>query len=920
MADRGGFEIQLTSDLVERLRTIFSPQWYLDGNGDVSESGIDPFEHFILYGLNEGRRATPLFDEEFYCQRADVPEGQSPLIHYLRVGGVAGFDPHPLLNNMWYRKFTSGVKKDQTILEHYCSNAVHQSIDPHPLFSANYYSQQISRSNSPSTSPLENYLVHGSALGLNPCSGFNTEQYLEAFHDVRESGINPLIHYVVFGRQERDRNHVFRFIDTNWYSWNFQGDPLLFQIGAVAHYLNIGAETGFRSSSDPLVAELGKQIAHLHHYSGNLTERIANLSIPETKAPIVSIIIPTLNHCSDVVHCLESIVRSHPATPYELIVVDDGSDEEQLRLLESVPNLRFLTLDKNKGFAATTTAGVNISQGKYLVFLNNDTLVLKDWLDQLVQVVNADENVGLVGSKILREDLKVQEVGGSVSRQGFAFQNGNGLEFQHWSLQLPREVDYCSAASLLIRRTVWDQVGGFDARFEPAYYEDTDLCFEARQLGYASVCNPRSVAIHREGTSHGHDGFGLKRYQYRNRELFFNKWELKLLSHSAEASPQHSSHWRFLQQDQQQRVLIFDEIVPDPSTDSGSKRMFEFCRTLIETGIKVHLYAVNGGATQPATFNLESIGVEVITGPLTDSIVRRHFEVLSRIISFVIVSRPDVAAKVMNTVLSDFGDVPLVYDMVDAHGSRFLQEAKTKNSFEIRRTAEKFRLIEQRLARIADGVITVSDADQDYISALVKHQNNYFRIGNFHPRVEPGPEFASRSGLIFVGGFSHTPNIDAVEFFVGEVLPLVRDQIPEIHLTIVGSNPPEAIRRMQSSSILVTGWVEDLSELYHEARIAIAPLRFGAGVKGKIGEALNYGVPVVTTSVGADGMGLQNGHDVLIAASAQDFARSIVDCHSQPELWTQLRVNGRKTIQDFSGSTIMRSQIDNLVTHFCARS
>jgi hypothetical protein len=405
MAARGGFEIQLTSDLVERLRTIFSPQWYLDGNGDVSESGIDPFEHFISFGFSEGRKATPLFDEDFYCKRADVPEGDSPLIHYLLVGGTEGFDPHPLMNNMWYRKFTAGVQKDQTVLEHYCTYATEQSINPHPLFSADHYSQQMQGNAALSATPLEDFVVRGFRQGMNPCSGFNTNLYLQEFIDVRDSGQNPLIHYVLHGRHEPHRDSAFRYIDSHWYSWNFQGDSLLFQIGAVAHYLNIGAETGFRSSSDPLVAELGKQIAHLHHHSGNLIERIANLSIPETKAPIVSIIIPTLNHCSDVVHCLESIVRSHTATSYELIVVDDGSDEDDLRLLESVPNLRFLTLDKNKGFAAATTAGVNISQGKYLVFLNNDTLVLKDWLDQLVQVVDADENVGLVGSKILREDL-----------------------------------------------------------------------------------------------------------------------------------------------------------------------------------------------------------------------------------------------------------------------------------------------------------------------------------------------------------------------------------------------------------------------------------------------------------------------------------------------------------------------------------
>lgn len=920
MAEHGGFDFQLTPELVNRIRSIFSPQWYLDTNGDVAASGLDPFDHFISFGLNEGRGATPLFDEEFYCQRADVPEGQSPLIHYLLRGGVQGFDPHPLMNNMWYRKFTPGVQRDQTILEHYCTHAAHQSINPHPLFSANYYNNQRHVNADVSVTPLEDFVVNGFREGLNPCAGFNTNHYLQEFHDVRQSDVNPLIHYVLHGRHESHRTSFFRYIDAHWYSWNYQDDPLLYQIGAVAHYLNIGAPLGLKSSSDPITAELGRAIASLQNTSDDLQQRIKDLALPLHQAPLVSIIIPTLNHCTDVVACLESIVVSNPSTPYEVIVVDDGSDEKEIALLSDVPNLRFVRLDTNQGFAAATTAGINLSQAEYIIFLNNDTVVLHDWLDQLVKTVESSHQIGLVGSKILREDLLVQEVGGSVSRNGYAFQNGNGQEIQHWNLQLPREVDYCSAASLLIRRSVWDQVGGFDPRFLPAYYEDTDLCFQARKNGFSTLCNPRSLVVHREGASHGNDGLGLKRFQYRNREFFYEKWKQSLLLHSSDAAPLQSSQWRHLEHDQSDHVLIFDSLVPDPSTDSGSKRMFEFCRTLTELGIRVHFFAVNGGRTQPATYNLESIDVEIITGSLSDPIIQRHLQVLSHILKLVIVSRPDVATKVMNSILTDLANVPLVYDMVDAHGQRFLNEAELKNDYLIRRKGEKFRLIEQRLASIADGVITVSETDQTYISELAKHQNCYFRIGNFHPEVDPGPDFSNRSGLIFVGGFNHSPNIDAVEFFVGEVLPIVRDHIPDIQLTIIGAHPPESIRDLQSRSVMVTGWVEDISDLYHQARVSIAPLRFGAGVKGKIGEALNFGVPVVTTNIGANGMGLQHKHDVLIANTAQDFARAVIDCHSNSDLWNTLRTNGRLTIQEVAGTQAMKQQVDRLLTSFVRKS
>ena len=916
MAARGGFEIQLTSDLVERLRTIFSPRWYLDTNGDVATSGMDPFEHFISFGFSEGRKVTPLFDEDFYCQRADVPDGQAPLIHYLLVGGAQGFDPHPLMNNMWYRKFTAEVKKDQTILEHYCTYATHRSINPHPLFSASYYNNQRQVDPEVSVTPLEDYVVHGFRVGLNPSTGFNTNLYLQEFIDVRDSGQNPLIHYVLHGRHESHRNSAFRYIDIHWYSWNYQDDPLLFQIGALAHYLNFGASLGLKSSSDPIIGELGRTIARLQNKADDLPQRIKDLALPLHRSPLVSIIIPSLNHCDDVVTCLESIVFSNPSSTYEVVVVDDGSDERELALLSEVPNLRFLRLETNQGFAAATTAGINLSQADYIVLLNNDTVVLQGWLDQLVTTIESNHQIGLVGSKVLRGDLLVQEVGGSVSRDGYAFQNGNGQDVQQWNLQLPREVDYCSAASLLIRRSVWDQVGGFDPMFFPAYYEDTDLCFQAREKGFSTFCNPRSVVIHREGASYGNNGLGLKRFQYRNREFFYEKWKHSLLHHSSEAAPLQSSHWRHLENDQSDHVLIFDSLVPDPTTDSGSKRMFEFCRTLTESGIRVHLFAINGWQNQPATHDLENIGVEVISGSLTDPLIQRHFQVLSGILNLVIVSRPDVAAKVMNSILTDLAEVPMVYDMVDAHGQRFLKEAELKNDYVIRRKGEKFRLLEQRVASIADGVITVSEADQQYISELAKHQKHYFRIGNFHPAVDPGPNFSERSGLIFVGGFSHSPNIDAVEFFVGEVLPLVRDQIPDIHLTIVGANPPESIRGMQSSSVTVTGWVKEISGLYHQARVALAPLRFGAGVKGKIGEALNFGVPVVTTNVGADGMGLHHNFDVLIANKAKEFAQAVIDCHTSPELWNTLRTNGRLTIQEIAGTQAMKQQVDRLLTTF----
>lgn len=258
--------------------------------------------------------------------------------------------------------------------------------------------------------------------------------------------------------------------------------------------------------------------------------------------PRISVIIPTFNRSQDVVRCIESIARSGDNTEMEVILVDDGSHDSHREVFRLIQGIRVVTCSDNQGFAHAIEVGVAASSAEYVMFLNNDTEVLPNWVDALVEVLDNQGSVGAVGSLILHADLTVQEVGGLVWRDGSASHIGRGLSPLEPCSRRTRKVDYCSAASLVVRRQLWDTIGGFDSRFAPAYYEDTDLCFSVARQGFEVLVNPESMVVHKESASYGRDSSGQSARQEMNRPKFASKWK-SVLSKKPEP-PRPEPDWR----------------------------------------------------------------------------------------------------------------------------------------------------------------------------------------------------------------------------------------------------------------------------------------------------------------------------------------------------------------------------------------
>ena len=913
-----------TPAIVNRALLLLDAEWYVRFYDDVARSPFDAVTHFTRYGFYEGRNPNPLFETDWYRHEYAIPAGMNCLQHYLTNGYRAGHEPSLFVDTEWYRSQFGHIDPSVSALEHYWSVGWRRCLDPHPLFDSVWYLEQKPRGLRVDEVPLVHFLTDGWRDSLSPSPLFMPGSYLEVNSDVADAGVNPYRHFLAWGVGEG--RPTSEFVDGNRYAKRFPDDGLVRKWGAEAHYARFGQAEGRHISGDPLAEKItsfvsvraadARRFATSRDYGTSSCDpidwgsRADAVALSHEPSPRVSIVIPTLNHADDVIRCVESISRIPDSTAKSVIVVDDGSTEDQHRLMARIRGVNLVRLEQNQGFAGACQAGVDAAATEFILLLNNDTEVLPGWLDSLVDEMDRHPSTGVAGSMILRADCRLQEAGGIIWSDGTGAHYASGDWPTKGFARYRRAVDFCSGASLLVRRSVWDIVGGFDSALAPAYYEDVDLCFAARAAGFETVYTPESIIIHREGTSHGRGSFGLKRRQFVNRETFVDKWSTVLASHE---SPHGVDDWQTLAVRDRRRVghvLVCDHEHLDPTADAGSVRMDAIVRGLVDLGYVVHFHPTGLLRNYPWVNSISHVGVEVleIGSDIEDFLLAYRDD-----LEFILVSRPSIMGELASVISLHAPQVPLIYDMVDAHGLRLLRKATITGNPEDLMHSRHSEAVERRAARLADVTVAVSQAEVDHITSVAGTQLSTMVIPTIHAAVEDIPGFDNRNGILFVGGFQHDPNVDAAKFLVREILPRVESKIGSVPVTIVGSRPTQEIHDLQSDSVSVLGWVEDLHPVYASHRFVVAPLRYGAGVKGKIGEALCNGVPVVTTPVGIEGYEVRAGHDILIGETADELADLIAQAYNDRDTWVTLSANGARAVEKTAGLPALREQLRHMV-------
>jgi len=630
--------------------------------------------------------------------------------------------------------------------------------------------------------------------------------------------------------------------------------------------------------------------------------------------PLVSIIIPVFNKWVYTAACLRSLAEANCNAGSEVIVVDDLSSDETSERLGEIEGLVTLRNDRNLGFVGSCNRGAGKARGRYLVLLNNDTQVLDGWLDALLETFRRHPDTGLAGARLIYPDGRLQEAGGMIFRDGSGWNYGKGDDADRPEYQYSREVDYCSGACIMMETRLFRDLGGLDPLYAPAYYEDTDLAFKVRSKGLTVRVQPAATIVHHEGITSGTDiDSGTKRYQAVNREKFRERWRAELASYPAPITDPGDGRQIRKARDHRLkgRVLIIDAYTPEPDQDSGSLRLCYLMDCYSALGYGVTFLAHNRAHAGIYTRNLQQAGIEVVYNPWSGSL-QRFFNERGGDFDFVMISRHYVAANYLSLLNRHCPQAKFIFDTVDLHYLREERLAELENSLSLKRSAAQTRRSELAVIDAADATLVVSPAEVTVLQQSAPEARVHV-ISNVHEVLGSQRPFSERKDIFFVGGYQHPPNIDAALWFVSSIWPLIRKELPEMKFHLIGSKAPEQIRALHGNGVHFHGFVKSMDPWLDGCRLAVAPLRYGAGIKGKVNLSMSRGQPVVATSMAVEGMFAKAGHDVLVADSAEDFAGEVIRLYQDEDLWNRVSVAGQENVQRYFSVETARLGLEKLL-------
>lgn len=626
---------------------------------------------------------------------------------------------------------------------------------------------------------------------------------------------------------------------------------------------------------------------------GDVYNEIGPIEFKPVEKPLVSIIVPCYNQVDYTYRCLKSIYDNTKDISYEVILADDVSSDGTKNIGKYIKNINIIRNQKNLKFLLNCNNAAKSAKGEYILFLNNDTKVMENWLSPLVELIESKEDVGMVGSKLIYPDGRLQEAGGIIWRDKGGWNFGNGQDAELPEFNYVRETDYISGAAIMIKKSLWGDIGGFDETFAPAYCEDTDLAFEVRKHGYKVLYQPQSVVVHYEGISNGTDlTTGIKKYQVVNEEKFRSKWSEEMSKHYDNGQNPFCARERNF--GDKKVVLFIDHYVPHFDKDAGSRTVFQYICLFLQKGYIVKFIGDNYFKHEPYTTMLNQLGVEVLHGPWYANNIDKWFDENMKYINYVFTNRPHISVKYIDK-LREFPNVRIMYYGHDLHFMRMEREYEITGEPLLLTESKEWKNKELSIMRNVDVVYYLSTLEKTVINDIDPSINVKNIMVNVFEKFQTNInyDFSKRNGILFVGGFAHTPNIDAILWFVNNVFPKILDK-KKIKLFVVGSHAPQEVLDLANEDIIVKGFVsdEELQLLYNQCKLSVVPLRYGAGVKGKVIEALYNGIPIVTTSIGAEGI-IDIEKLVAIDDEEQAFADDVLSLYEDNDTLKQMAENSQ---------------------------
>ena len=778
----------------------------------------------------------------------------------------------------------------------------YQTLKSSGQFDAHFYASQVDGAKAFSAAQLlRHYVTEGFRKPVDPSAAFSVRKYLDFYPDVKASGAEPLSHYILHGETERrvalpsDAAHSDAGGDTVLRVYQPAIAPRALKVAETpeereAHGWLLqrrpGTDVGkfglydFRPEDDVIVEgragdafmakfgllsdapDFAGAVAHLNSMTPK--SRVVTRKDEPVDATIVIPIYGQLNYTLNAIHAL---LLHESKYSFEILIGDDCSPDESGKWLSQLSMVRYVLHPVNGGFIKNCNETARHGHGDTMVMLNNDTRVIKGWLDWMLDSFALFPKAGLIGSKLFYPDGSLQEAGGIIWQDGSGWNYGRGDDPNRPRYCYARQIDYVSGCSIAIPTKLWNEMAGFDPHYTPAYCEDVDLCFRLRAAGYETWYQPLSRIIHYEGKTSGTDtGQGVKAYQVANTVKLRERWKEVLASHR----PNAQEPWLERERKVKKRVLVIDACNPTPMQDAGSVSIINLFRYYQALDYQVSFVPEDNFLFQNQEVRaMQATGVQCYYAPYELSMAKL-FQRYGGLYDMIHVIRAGTAHKNLELIQTLAPKARRVYQTSDLHFLRMERQAAVENKPDMLEAAKAMKIKELNVVRNYDVTVTHSDVEKQILSVEVPDAKVVVMplIEKVVPSSAP---YEGRKDLMFLGGYGHEPNVDAALWLIEEIWPAISKALPEARLLLVGAKPPKAILDKASDRIVVTGLVDDLAPWFDKTRLFLAALRYGAGAKGKVLSSLAHGVPVIATDIAAEGLPLEDGSTAFMANSAEEI-------------------------------------------------
>jgi glycosyltransferase involved in cell wall biosynthesis len=526
-----------------------------------------------------------------------------------------------------------------------------------------------------------------------------------------------------------------------------------------------------------------------------------------------------------------------------------------------------------------------------------------DIAERAIEILNDCSDAGLLVPLEKHSDGKIRAGYALLMREGLLHTHLAGQAADHPYYGYRRTVVAASSQLILLKQAALSEIDIDIVRtYRTPMYQVTELIWQMKTHSLSAIYEAAFCYEHDQA----YPAFTDSDYT-QDSEYFYQRFQSQLPTRTSPFMPLGYE----LNPEQQPSVLVIDATLPMFDEDSGSLRLYTLLKIWANLGYRMTFIADNLDSQFKYRHALEALGIEVFHGQynLRDAMAYRQFD-------FAFICRVDMGHRYIPFLRLLSPKTVIFYDTVDIHYIREQRQAEIENNPKLAENAQATKRKELSNCLLADRVITVTEDDAKHLQEELP-QLSYAVLPNIH-QMHPLPEtaYAQREGLVFIGNYNHQPNEDAIYYFIENVLPKIQARLPEIRLYLIGSNMKEKMKALANDNVKVIGWVDHVEPEFAKRRVFVSYLRYGAGMKGKLGQALSLGLPVVTTQIGAEGMGLEEGETALIADEPEAFAEAVYRLYTDSALWEKLSRQGRDYIEQHYGESAVRDKLRELLEPF----